>query len=189
VGADGAYASGVALFQPCPLGTFQNATGESLSTQCKPCPANFFCPSPTLRGVCPEGTGSPASSVSQLQCTCKTGFTCSYSKVVNAVVTLFMSREEFENNDDVKLAFRQAVAAAAKTTVDRVRITKIQSVGGGGRRLLGADTRAASLHVVMEIEGAEELGGELDALLGEAGLRIDRERAWIAPHSVEVRRA
>ena len=191
VGAVNAYGQGRALVEECPLGTFQNLTGQSLSTQCKPCPANFFCPTPTLRGACPEGTQSLPSSVSQLQCECKTGFTCNYNKVVNAVVTLFMTKAEFEDNPDVQRAFREAVALAAKTTWDKVRITKIMSVQGStGRRLLGA-RRSKGVHVALEIEGGDGtgagLGAELDARLGEVGLEIEEERGWIAPHDVIVR--
>lgn len=190
VGADAAYGSGAQLFEACPLGSFQNATGRSQATQCTPCPANYFCPSPTLRGSCPAGTQSPQSSASQLQCTCKTGFTCSYTKVVNAVVTLFMEREEFERNLDVQRKFREAVALAAGTTWEKVRITGTRTGGsaGGGRRLLSR----GQLHVAVEIEGGDGsgagLGSELDERLGEVGLLIDAERVWIAPHAVTVRR-
>lgn len=189
VGADLATSQGLKLFEPCPLGTFQNSTGVSSPTQCQPCPPNHFCPSPTLKGVCPDGTQSGASSVSQLQCVCRAGYTCKYNKVVNVVVTLLMGKSEWDTNPDVQLAFKRAVAAAAKTTVDKVRITKVQSAGGGGRRLLSHSGRSG-LHVVIEILGGvhsrEAMGQELDAHLAQAGLRIEHERAWIAPHSVEV---
>jgi hypothetical protein len=36
------------------------------------------------------------------------------------------------------------------------------------------------------VQSREAMGRELDAHLAQAGLRIERERAWIAPHSVEV---
>ena len=187
-----AYAEGLKLFERCPLGTFQNATGQTLASQCTPCPANFFCPSPTLRGACPEGTQSAQSSVSQLQCTCKTGYTCDYKKVLNAVVTLLMTLDEWQNNEDVQLAFKKAVAQVAGTTVDQVRIVSYRTttVSRPARRLLRARL-FPGVHVALEIQGGagtgDGLGAELDARLGAVGLRIEQERGWIAPHAVSVR--
>lgn len=130
------------------------------------------------------GTQSDPSSVSQLQCVCKPGFTCDYKKVVDAVVTLQMSYTEFTQNPDVQLAFKTAVAQASGTTVDKVRITSV--VNTGSRRLLGVYT-----HLLLEIQGGDGtgagLGAELDARLGAVGLKIEEERAWIAPHEVTVR--
>lgn len=186
VGAFLAYRDGVPLEQRCPMGTFQNDTGRGDRSQCQPCGVDFFCPSPTMRARCPVGTTSNATSTSQLQCVCKQGFTCNYKKVVNAVVTLYMSASEFNENPGVQQAFLQAVALAARTSVQNVRITRIQAVSGGGRRLLQARTRG--LHVGLEIEGGDGsgsgLGAELDELLNAAGFRVGRERMWIAPHEV-----
>ena len=188
VGASNAASSTppVPLRQECPLGTFQNSTGRSLMTQCSPCDANHFCPAPTLKAPCPPGTKSNSSSTSQLQCTCETGYTCNYQKVLNALVTLLMTRQQWDDNSDVRTAFLNAVAAAAKTTADKVRIVSVTQVGaaGGSRRLFGV----AGSHVLMEILDGEGLGidTELDGLLGASGLEIEAERAWIAPHRVDA---
>lgn len=190
LGAEESARQGKKLFEACPLGTFQNATGRNSLSQCQACNANFFCPSPTLRGSCPAGTTSPQSSVSQLQCVCGQGYTCTYTKVVNAVVTLQMTEDEWNNNADVQRIFIEAVALAAGTTVDQVKITLVKAAsGGGGRRLLQLGGRNGAVHVVLEIRGGsgEGLGDSLDARMGAVGLRLERERVWIAPHAVEVR--
>lgn len=190
VGPALALANGVPQRQSCPLGTFNDAAGLYSSAQCNPCPANFFCPSPTLKGQCPAGTVSNQSSTSQLSCVCQTGFTCSYTKVVNAVVTLKMSAAAFSANSIVQDEFKRAVAKAAKTTPDKVTIVRIVDRSGGGgarRRMLAAGTEA---HVLLVIHGGSGLGlgKELDRLLEKAGIQAGRERAWIEPHAVEVQK-
>jgi hypothetical protein len=155
-------------------------------SQCSPCDANSFCPAPTLKAACPTGTKSNVSSTSQLQCFCEVGYTCNYRKVLNALVTLLMSKQQWEDNPDVQKKFLEAVAAAAKTATGNVRIVSVTQVtpSGGARRLLGV----AGSHVLMEILDGEGAGidTELDSLLGESGLEIDSERAWIAPHRVDA---
>ena len=157
-----------------------------MMSQCSPCDANSFCPAPTLKAACPPGTKSNVSSTSQLQCSCEFGYTCNYQKVLNALVTLLMSKQQWDDNPDVQKKFLEAVAAAAKTTTGNVRIVSVTQVtpSGGARRLLGV----AGSHVLMEILDGEGTGidTELDSLLGESGLEIDAERAWIAPHRVDV---
>jgi hypothetical protein len=190
VGPALALENGVPQRQSCPLGTFNNDPRLSSSTQCTPCPANHFCPSPTLKGQCPPGTVSNASSTSQLSCVCQTGFTCSYTKVVNAVVTLKMSAAAFSQNQIVQQEFKNAVARAAKTTADKVTIVRIVDRSGGGgarRRMLSAGGEA---HVLLVIHGGSGLGlgRELDRLLEQAGIQAGRERAWIEPHAVEVQK-
>jgi len=176
----------------CPSGTFSTDLGLLALYQCKECPPNFFCPSPTLKGACPAGTVSNASSVSQLQCGCVQGYSCRYTKVVNAVVTLQMSAADFQANLAVQDAFRQAVALAAKTTKGKVQIVRVVASagsGGGGRRLLG--TAGEEAHVMLEILDGEGsgLGAELDARLRRAGLRASGEgHRWIEPHAVVAKK-
>lgn len=192
VGSEIARQRGVAVIEECPIGTFSNVTRVADVTQCRPCPANFYCPSPTLRGVCPVGTRSNASSVSQLACTCTTGYTCNYNKVVSAVITLMMSTFEWDNNLEVQAAFKAAVAEAAGTDPSKVRIVRVQSVGGaGGRRLLEQryeKGKGKGVHVLMEIVGGS--GRNLEAnyvrKLLSVGIAAETRHgvAWIEPHEV-----
>lgn len=172
------------LQQDCPLGTFANETGLQTLLSCRPCPPNSYCPSPTMRGICPPGTRSNASSVSQLACVCETGYICNYQKIVSAVVRLLMTKEEFVG--DVRNQFLAAVASAARTTVDKVRITGINTVSTASRRLL----QAGEVHVLMHIEdgSGHHLERDLGARLAGAGLLLGEGRslAWIEPHHVEV---
>jgi hypothetical protein len=180
------------MVQECPLGTFSNVTRVTDVAQCRPCAANFYCPSPTLRGVCPVGTRSNASSISQLACTCTTGYTCNYNKVVSAVITLMMSTFEWDNNLEVQNAFKAAVAEAAGTDPSKVRIVRVQAVGvAGGRRLLEAQhgaERGKGVHVLMEIVGGS--GRNLEAnyvrKLLSVGIAAESRHgvAWIEPHEV-----
>jgi hypothetical protein len=118
---------------------------------------------------------------------CKKGYTCSYTKVVNAVVTLLMSAQDFQENQVIQDAFKRAVAAAAKTTPDKVTIYKVIQ-RTSGRRLLAL--RAES-HVILVIHDGDGKGLErdLDFKLERTGIRLGAERAWIEPHRVEVKRA
>jgi hypothetical protein len=137
-----------------------------------------------MRGTCPPGTRSNASSVSQLACVCETGYICNYQKIVSAVVRLLMTKEEFVG--DVRTAFLAAVASAARTTADKVRITGINTVSTASRRLL----QAGEVHVLMHIEdgSGHHLERDLGARLAGAGLLLGEGRslAWIEPHHVEV---
>ena len=187
VGGLQALANNLPQRQRCPDGTFSTSTGMQSVTQCTPCPADWYCPTPVLKAQCPDGTTSNQSSTSQLQCLCKKGYTCSYTKVVNAVVTLLMSAQDFQENQVIQDAFKRAVAAAAKTTPDKVTIYRVIQ-RTSGRRLLAL--RAES-HVILVIHDGDGKGLErdLDFKLERTGIRLGAERAWIEPHRVEVKRA
>lgn len=203
VGAVLAGQRGVAQVATCPLGTYNLNTGLNDVSQCTPCPPNSFCPNPTLKGECPAGTGSNASSSSQLQCVCMQGYSCSYKKVVNAVVTLLMTVADWNSNLAVREAFKEAVAKSAKTTKDKVTIVdvvagKVASGGGARRRMLsagggaGSGVSGAETHVMLEIYDGigETFGRELGGHLDGAGLKgMSGELAWIEPHSVVAVRA
>lgn len=182
MGGVAAERDGVAQLAACPLGTFQNSTGQQSRSLCHPCTANYFCPSPTLRGQCPAGTVSNASSTSQLDCKCVAGYACSYTKVINAVLTLMMSTSDF-NRPGVQDTFKEAVAFAAKTTADKVIITKVVQTGSG-RRLLSPET-----HVLLEVLGGS--GAVMDRTIGRhlamAGIAFGG-LLWIEPHGVRVLR-
>lgn len=196
----------------CPLGTYRMDTGMYLPSQCTPCPGGSFCPSPVIIGSCPKGTSSNASSTSQLQCTCQVGYSCNYQRVVNAVVTLLMSLQDWNANSAVRTAFVNAVAQSARTTADKVVIASAtasrSSMGGGARRLLSlgdagggagssgggdgethpAGTHPAGTHLAMEILDGHGSGldAELDRELVKAGLGSSAGKVWIEPHFVEA---
>jgi len=197
--------------QPCPLGSFSNVTKVKSLTQCNPCPANSYCPSPTLKGTCPPGTRSNASSPSQLRCYCTAGYTCQYQKFVNAVVRLVMTESDFSG--DVRQAFLLAVASAAKTSADKVKIVKVVPVASGSnrRRMLEVVTVAEhpsgkmksiqnsnttaegrAVHFLLEIYGGSgaQLERDLWAAMSAFGLQTGEGRglAWIEPHEVVAKK-
>ena len=167
----GAYASPNNQLIACPLGTFSSYTAAKVITQCQPCARNFYCPIASLQLPCPASTVSNLSSTSQLACTCAPGYSCSYTKVVQAAVTLFMTLSDFSDST-VRAAFVAAVANSAKTSPNSVTIVSIKDTLTGqtvaGRRLLQAETRMAmgtplpeeddsKIHVFMLIKDATEM--------------------------------
>ena len=133
--------------QMCPMGTYSSATGFKTQSQCQVCPKDSFCPMPYLKSSCPAGTTSPTNSTSQLQCKCQSGYQCSYTKMVQAVVVLNMSMMQFAQ-DGVSSSFRQAVASAAGgIPVQNVVITNVVDASGTptGRRLFSMENRGRGL--------------------------------------------
>ena len=184
----------------CPLGTYSASTSAKTVSQCLPCAANYYCPIASLQLPCPTGTASNASSTSQLQCVCAKGYSCSYTKVVQAVVTLVMTPDEFNLNPAVRAAFIAAVASSAKTAAANVNIVSIRDTLTGqtqtGRRLLQLEaslatahdaTKAAEpdtlLHVFLQVSHASEIR-DLDLHLFSAGLDPAFDSAFMAPHAV-----
>ena len=191
-------AGSTAQVQSCPTGTYAKPSdsGYTQQSQCLLCPAKSYCPRPTLISSCPDGTESPEASSSQLQCACKPGFVCQYTKVLNAVITLKMSAFQF-GNALVQAEFLKAVAYASNAKEGSVKIiqyvdsnTGIVTIGGASRRLLGVEgARGGHLHVFLEVSG----GGSddivnLDRHLAAAGLAPSVNHAWYAPHAVSVQR-
>ena len=67
---------------PCPPGTFLNATGNSVESQCRPCTAGYFCGSPGLvqpEGPCLNGHYCPGgqNTSSPNEFICEAGHFCS----------------------------------------------------------------------------------------------------------------
>jgi hypothetical protein len=120
------------------------------------------------------------------------GYNCNYEKVVNAVVTLQMSVNDWQANAAVRDAFIDAVAKSAKTTKDRVQIVSVvarQGGGGAARRLLSEErSDPGETHVTLEIfEGlGRGLDMELNSHLIDVGLAASTGVIWIEPHSVKV---
>jgi len=172
VGSVEAKASGAAQVQTCPAGSFVAEGTLELkgANQCGDCTAGSFCPTPTMKSACPAGTSSPARSSSQLQCTCDQGYVCSYTKLINAVVHLQMSYNQF-TDAGVQNAFKNAVAQASKTTAGNVKIIKFFEApkpGGGGRRRLlsagddgdGQELLSLSWPGAVDLVEASEGGGD-----------------------------
>jgi len=106
------------------------------------CVANYYCRTSTLKEACPMHTTSAAGSYSRLNCRCDPGYSCTYYKQIQAIVTLNATLYEFNNNvGGVRTAFLAAMAAAANVTSDHVTINGVVSHlmnPPGGRRLLSS---------------------------------------------------
>ena len=131
----------------CLPGTY--ATDVGRVTNCPVCDANYYCRTSTLREACPMHTISAAASYSRLNCRCTPGYSCTYYKQIQAIVTLNATIYEFNNDvGGVKTAFLSAMAAAANVTSDHVVINGVVSHVlnplTGNRRLLSADMHSAS---------------------------------------------
>lgn len=115
----GSYSLDAARTMPCPL-----------------CPTNSFCETPTTISPCPNHTWSNAGAASQLHCRCNAGYTCNYVKRVHVIVTLFVTKADFDNDvNGVKSQLIADLAAAAgvqpaDVVIDRVVFKK----AGGARR-------------------------------------------------------
>ena len=87
-------------------------------------------------------TTSVSGSYSRLNCKCDPGYSCTYYKRIQAIVTLNSTAYDFNNNvGGVRDAFIAAMAAAANVQSQHVTINGVVSrassaSGSGGRRLL-----------------------------------------------------
>ena len=121
----------------CLPGTYSLTVGRT--SNCPTCPANFYCRTSTLKQACPTHTTSPAGSYSILKCICDPGFSCTYYKQIQAIVTLNTTLHDF-NNDvaGIKTGFLSAMGAAANVSASQVVINGVIEIppAQGGRRLL-----------------------------------------------------
>ena len=142
----------------CLPGTYAIDVGRI--SNCPVCDANYYCRTSTLKEACPMHTTSAVASYSRLNCRCNPGYSCTYYKQLQAIVTLNSTLYEFNNDiGGVRTAFLNAMAAAANVTADHVVINGVVSHllnPGGGRRLFSA---------VSQVEGTIE---QEFALLTEA---------------------
>jgi hypothetical protein len=99
-------------------------------------------------------TTSNAGSFSRLNCKCTPGYSCTYYKKIQAIVTLNVTITDFNNDvGGVRTAFLAAMAAAANVTSDHVVINGVtvsSAASQQGRRLLSI------VHVKHELTVAEE---------------------------------
>ena len=176
----------------CPFGTYQGAAMATNESQCAPCPSLYYCPTPAILTPCPLGTTSAERSTSQLQCMCRLGYTCVYKKLIQAVVTLYMSQDQFKAPNTTN-AFLEAVAAAAGVDISDVNIVSVLQLGpdnpATNRRLLQDNTQRPpqTTHIQLQVHNSVALRN-LDLYLENAGLGTSASHNWFSPHSVQVRR-
>ena len=110
------------------------------TSDCPVCQSNFYCRTSTLKEACPMHTTSAAGSYSRLNCKCNPGYSCTYYKRIQAIVTLNSTAYDFNNNvGGVRDAFIAAMAAAANVQSQHVTINGVVSrstARSGSRRLL-----------------------------------------------------
>ena len=138
----------------CPEGGYSMTTG--VSDACDLCPVNRFCQTPTAQQACPTHTTSPTGSYTKLQCACEKGFKCSYHKVIQAIIVVKSTVDDFTNDvGGVKTAFMQTVASAAGVDVSKVVINGVTVIPGTRRRLLSLedDVYANAANVVVSVSG------------------------------------
>ena len=86
-----------------------------------------------------RSTTSASGSYSRLNCKCDPGYSCTYYKRIQAIVTLNATVYDFNNNvKGVRTAFIAAMAAAANVSTQHVSINGVvaRTAPAGSRRLL-----------------------------------------------------
>ena len=150
----------------CPAGTYDPTT-LGRTTECPACAANSYCLSALSQAPCPANTVSQAGATSQLQCTCVSGYSCTYTKRIAATVMLNNTSLDAFNadTDGVRTKFIAAMAAAAGVLPAQVTIISAQAHMAARmrmmmRRLFGVAESGGSgniIHVTAVIEGAVAL--------------------------------
>ncbi len=110
-------------------------------------------------------TTSASGSYSRLNCKCNPGYSCTYYKRIQAIVTLNSTAYDFNNNvNGVRDAFLAAMAAAANVTTNHITINGVlaRTSAAGSRRLFSVASR-------MQASGAEPSIQEEFASLPQAG--------------------
>ena len=106
----------------CPPGTHVDKAGLGSLDECLPCPADYVCTDYGIAQPCPANTHSPPGSTSMTACVCEVGFSCSYTKAMQASIYLPMTAAQFAAQ---QAEFIRAVAAAAGVSPDRVIIDAV----------------------------------------------------------------
>jgi len=122
---------------------------------CAPCPAGAYCTGgPTAPLPCPAHTWSAPGSSSQLGCLCGSGFACSNTKVLRAVVTLNCSAEDFANDvNGVRTSMIRAIANASHVDPSQVSIQGFAPRA----RALHRPSLAGGLEVSVAVHGATQI--------------------------------
>lgn len=129
----------------CMPGTYSLDVGRT--TNCPVCTANYYCRTSTLKEACPMHTTSATGSYSRLNCKCNPGYSCTYYKRIQAIVTLNATVYDFNNDvGGVKTAFLSAMAAAANVSSSHITINGVvartsPTAAPGSRRLLSIASR------------------------------------------------
>jgi hypothetical protein len=156
------------------------------STDCPLCPANYYCPNTTTIKACPANTFSAAGKYSLLDCRCEPGFSCSYTKQINAIITLNTTATSFTSDiGGVRTAFIKAVAAAAGVPISAVRIGTIKATTSN-RRLLSSmfsDQFDRSIQVHTVVIGAAELN-DVGFQLAKHDPSLHLGHTWEEAHTV-----
>jgi hypothetical protein len=124
----------------CPLGTYSDKVNQSKPCQFV-CWSNYYCPDPGVKYPCPSHTKSTHSSVSQLDCKCESGYTCTYKKQINLNLLLNIPLSVWlsDSGKKMKEALIKAVAESAGVSTANVQVEQVLphlGGGGGNRRLL-----------------------------------------------------
>jgi hypothetical protein len=123
-----------------------------------------------------------------VDCKCREGFDCTYTKSVKGQVVLPVPPEAFD--ETMKRNFILAIAAAAGVDPSRVRIISIAAAAPkAGTRELGQKRRLRT-EVRVRVVGASRID-RLDERLQQFGVpwRTGQTRAWQVDHLVEARRS
>jgi len=161
----------------CPQGTYQPLTRQISYYSCRECRANYYCLSPKIEEQCPIYTFSLANSSTQLDCRCNAGYYCAYKQMITAVVSMNISKADFENNtNNVQTNFKTAVAIACGVTVNDVIITKIFSNLGGGARRRMLEFESNGINIVANALGADHVEN-LDEQMRKMGI-VSGGHAW-----------
>ena len=187
----GTYSTGngmdsVSLCQNCRPGTYQPNTGITTNSSCQTCARDYYCPIASVQEKCPSGTFSEPGGISQLNCRCTAGYYCAYKEMITAVISLNVSKANFDNNtNNIRTNFISAVAAAAGVTASDVVITSVQTRTGGGsrrRRLLEKQDNSIGIHIVANIFGARKLQN-LEHHIKKNGLNANGH-VWAENHQI-----
>ena len=142
----------------CPEGAY--SLSEGLGEACPLCEADSFCQTPLSVQACPQHTTSPAGSYSKLACVCDPGFSCAYHKVIQAVIVVNSTSDDFSQDvGGVQSTFINLVAQAAGVDTTHVVINSITTVPDRRRRLLGVEEEGPvrSVSIVVSVAGAVDM--------------------------------
>jgi len=160
----GSYCTAAGSVMSCPPGTLADRPGLSTLQNCTQCPANFVCPDLQTKTPCPIHTSCSPGNTAVSACVCDTGFVCSYTKNLDAVVKIPISPQEFLA---LETSFIEAVAKAAGVLPSQVKINSI-SVVPPNRRTMKRGIQWIT-RVVMSVVGGTSLL-TLDECLSQQGL-------------------